>query len=380
MRAEAVLALLGDDVLDFLCMETHADYKVHKLKGAVFFKLLVYSLLTNRQASLRVLEGVFNSYRFKAASGIALHTQTRYNSIRDRLVTIPCLYFKKLFEHSVNVYSKVLGSDERLLRYDSTMVAISATLLHFGIKAGEKTNKKQVKFTIGFDGLLPRTAKAFTEKKYTSENIALSEAIMETSFSRDAIAVFDRGLQNRKKLCTMDEGGVLFVTRLKTDARFEVISSNSVKSQDTLASVSIDTDQMVYLFDRSGKIAHPFRLIRARLKKTAAPIWFLTNSITMEADQIATIYKKRWDIEVFFRFLKQELNFSHILVRTVNAIEVMLYTTLITSILLLVYRKTNGLKGYKLLKLRFAQELEEDLIQQVVLMCGGDPAKMYHAP
>ena len=83
---------------------------------------------------------------------------------------------------------------------------------------------------------------------------------------------------------------------------------------------------------------------------------------------------------MFFKFIKQELGVKHILVRTVNGVAVMLYVTLITAMLLKVYQKLNKLGGYKITKMRFAQELEEDLIKQIVLLCGGDPTKMYHAP
>ena len=383
MRAEAVMNMISEEALSFLCAETKADYKVHKLKGSVLFKLLVYSLLTNRQVSLRVLETVFNSYHFKAACHLDAGEHTRFNSIRDRIATIPPIYFKKLFEYAVATYSRLLKEDEqRLIRYDSTMVAICGTLLHFDIKAGEKTDKRQVKFTIGYDGLLPCFAKIYTRKEYTSENRALSELILEASCSSDDIVVFDRGLQNRKKLCTMDASGIYFVTRLKTDARIEVISCNKVRKSKQCApsTVSMDSDCTVYLFDRTGKIRHPFRLIKARINKTSEAIWFLTNITAMDAHHIADIYKKRWDIEVFFKFIKQELNLKHILVRTVNGVEVMLYVTLITAMLLKVYQKLNNLKGYKISKMRFAQELEEDLIKHIVLLCGGDPTKMYHAP
>jgi len=381
MRAEAIMGMLSDEVLDFLSATTRVDYKVHKLTGAVLFKLLVYSLITQREASLRVLERVFNSYRFKQSAGLAPQAHTRYNSIRDRLATLPSHYFQQLFKHSLATYSHLLPQEQqqRLIRFDSTMVAVSSHLLHFGIKAGEKTQKRQVKFTIGFDGLLPCSAKSFTHKRYTSENTALAEAILEASCSPRDWVVFDRGLQNRHTLCQLDERGLLFVTRLKTDSRFEVIHRARVpRSQPS--SVRIVTDQQVYLFDHRGQVTRPFRLIQALIKKTAAPIWFLTNITTLPAAAIATLYKKRWDIEVFFRFLKQELNFTHLLVRTPNAIESMLYVTLIVSILLQVYGRLNRVRGYKLLKLQFAQELEEDLIKQVVLLCGGDPAKMYHAP
>jgi Transposase DDE domain len=383
MRAEAVMNMISEEALAFLSAETKADYKVHKLKGSVLFRLLVYSLLTNRQVSLRVLETVFNSYHFKAVCCLEAGEHTRFNSLRDRIATIQSEYFQKLFYHCFDTYSKVMNNEHpALIRYDSTMVAISAALLHFGIRAGEKTEKKQVKFTIGFDGLLPRSASVFTQAQYTSENRALAEAIMEASVGPGDIAIFDRGLQSRSKLCQMDAAGIYFVTRLKTDARMEVISSNKVikPKKGAPPTVCIGSDSSVYLFDRSGKVKQPFRLIKASLTKTGQPIWFLTNIRGMDAYQIAAIYKKRWDIEVFFKFIKQELGVKHILVRTVNGVEVMLYVTLITAMLLKVYQRGNKLKGYKITKMRFAQELEEDLIRKIVILCGGDPEKMYHAP
>ena len=88
------------------------------------------------------------------------------------------------------------------------------------------------------------------------------------------------------------------------------------------------------------------------------------------------MYKQRWEIEVFFKFIKQNLNFSHLLSRNSNAIKVIMYMTLITSILLIVYKKLNGLEGYKIPKLKFAQELEVLIIKDIVEKCGGNPQKV----
>ena len=127
-------------------------------------------------------------------------------------------------------------------------------------------------------------------------------------------------------------------------------------------------------------LKHAFRLIRGIIIATGEEIWFLTNIKELSAYQIAAIYKLRWDIEVFFKFLKQELNFDHVLVRTENAIRVLLYTTLITAMLLIVYKNINNMAGYKIPKLRFALDLEEELIKFIVLLCGGNPNRFYTAP
>jgi len=78
------------------------------------------------------------------------------------------------------------------------------------------------------------------------------------------------------------------------------------------------------------------------------------------------IVRQPGNIEVFFRFIKQELNASHFLSVSENGIKVMLYMTLIASMLLLLYKKLNDL-GYKTAKWRFTKE------------CGGDPALMNKA-
>ena len=77
----------------------------------------------------------------------------------------------------------------------------------------------------------------------------------------------------------------------------------------------------------------------------------------VEASQIAYIYKKRWDIEVLFRFMKQEMNLTHFVCNETNAIRVMLYCTMIAAMLVLIYKKQNGVKSYKKAKIRFFKEL-----------------------
>ena len=91
---------------------------------------------------------------------------------------------------------------------------------------------------------------------------------------------------------------------------------------------------------------------------------------------MAEIYKQRWEIEVFFKFIKQNLNFSHLLSRNENGVKVIMYMTLITAILLIVYKKLNDLKGNKIPKLKFAQELEVLIIKDIVEKCGGNPNKV----
>ena len=124
---------------------------------------------------------------------------------------------------------------------------------------------------------------------------------------------------------------------------------------------------------RQVLVKEPLRLIVARSKTDPAmEYWFITNDFELTAKEITDAYRKRWDIEVFFRFIKQELNASHLISLNKNGIEVMLYMTLIVAMLVLIYKKANKI-GYKTAKRRFAMEVRDLAIAMIVLQCGGDP-------
>ncbi len=111
---------------------------------------------------------------------------------------------------------------------------------------------------------------------------------------------------------------------------------------------------------------------------TGKEICFITNLMDEDAYVIAEWYKQRWEIEVFFKFIKQHLHASHLVSRTENGMKVMIYMTMITAVLLLAYKKINRMKGYKIMKLKFETELETDIIRTIVILCGGDPNKAAH--
>ncbi len=200
--------------------------------------------------------------------------------------------------------------------------------------------------------------------------------LKECSLSADNILVFDRGIQARATFDDFNENNLSFVTRLNNYTRFETIKELKVIDNET-ERLFLEKDLEVILYDKRGKkTKHFLRLIIAKEKENGEVFYFLTNSKTLTTKEVADIYKQRWEIEVFFKFIKQNLNFSHLLSRNLNGIKVIMYMTLITAILLIVYKKLNNLKGYKIPKLKFAQELEVIIIKDIVEKCGGNPNKV----
>jgi IS4 transposase len=84
----------------------------------------------------------------------------------------------------------------------------------------------------------------------------------------------------------------------------------------------------------------------------------------LSAAEITDLYKSRWEIETFFKFIKQELNFKHLLSRNENGIKAVMYLTMITAILLTIYKKVNNIVGWAITKFKFMEDLQRVIMYQ----------------
>lgn len=375
MKLEEVLGYIPKEELEKLSLIYKVDHQVKKLHGQTMFQLLLFSMLNIKHNSLRIMEEFYHSLSFKSIANTS-YQGVRYNSIRDRLVSINADYFEAIFNSCLKKYQdKYLKKKHNIISFDSTLVSISSKLLKEGMQINKQGDKKFVKFSIAFSNI-PIHSKIFTEQSFVSEDFALKELIKECPLSVDNILVFDRGLQARATFEELNEDNLTFVTRLNNYTRFETVKEFEIDENQT-ERLLLEQDLEVKLYDKRNKKTQKFlRLIIAKEKENGEVFYFLTNSKTLTTKDVAEIYKQRWEIEVFFKFIKQNLNFSHLLSRNINGVKVVMYMTLITAILLVVYKKLNELKGYKIPKLKFAQELEVLIIKDIVEKCGGDPNKV----
>jgi len=353
------------------------DAQVKKLSGEVIFKLLLFSMLNSEKLSLRVMEKLLQSAQFKSFSGYDI-LDSKYNSIRDRICTINAEYFEKLFANIFAIYNKELKEEHALSKTDSTYIALAAKLFTEGMKTGDETTRF-VKYGVNLKGSLPASVKIFTGQQHLSEDVALPELINDSSYLEGHIVVFDRGLRSRKAFEKFTDAGKWFITRSSLDIRCKAERSKDIGEKPSGSTVTIISDQIGKLNSKEQKITqHNYRIIKATIDKSGEQICFLSNMLEEDAYLIAAWYKQRWEIEVFFKFIKQHLNAKHLVSRDENGIKVMLYMTMIVAILILAYKKINKLKGFKITKLQFELELENELIREIVILCGGDPAKARH--
>jgi hypothetical protein len=379
-----LLSLIPDEGIRKIAKRTKVDYYAKILDGKSLLCLILYSLIESQRNSLRTMEDIFNSSAFKFLFNLDSTKKVKYNSISERLSVINIDFFKKTYELIHSQFSKYYTEEEienlHLIRVDSTMVAEAANKLKKGMNIGRKKDgKKQVKYTIAYDGRYPCMSELFTEKKYLSEDLAIPKIVYQhAEKNTNSVFLFDRGVTKRQFYCNLNQNSTFFVTRLKDQFRHRVINQTEDGQNRPVGTLELISDQVIQLgVPNSNKFLEDrFRLIISINPKTKITYYFLTNLFDLEAEEILAYYKKRWDIEVFFRFLKQELNFSHITSTSENGMMVMMYMTMIVSMLVLTYKRINKV-GYKTAVRRISFELNEFIIKLIVKECGGDPSLVF---
>lgn len=386
-----LLQVIPESLLANLSSTTKVDHYAKVLHGQKLFYLLMYGVLENDRLSQRSLEDTFNDPFFKQLFHLKEDETVRRSSISERLSKIDPDYFKQIYDCIYTQFSDYYSSKDQekynLIRVDSTMVADTTGKIIDGLD--NKSGKKTTKYSVAFDGILPCGLEVFTEATYLNEDNALPKTILnhvKKETGHNNIYIFDRGVQSARTMKDFSKDQIPFVARLKENRKYVEIKSLMKDGQDAdLGESTLIKDAVVNLFTgvpilnkkgnkhyREELVETEFRLVVVKSKVDQKEYWLLTNDFNLQAKEIGDFYRRRWDIEVFFRFIKQELNVSHLISLNKNGMQVMIYVTMIVAMLILVYKKANNI-GYKTAKRRFSMEIRNLTIALIVIECGGDP-------
>ncbi len=373
ISVKALLDLVPQSLIDELAEQLFVDKWVRKLKGDYFFKLILFSILSSERLSLRVMEDNFEDPLFRVLAPALEVDEVTFAGIRARLMNVNSIFFKKLYEavykRCQELYGGKVLEGYHIKRYDSTMIATFSHLLE-GMKVGNtKKGKTQVKLTAEFDDDFLIRMEFYKDQAHLSEETALKEVIEKVPNDSKSIRVFDKGLKSRQTFECFENNDIIFVGRVGENVRYELVRPYLPDDQEQdNEEIDFVQDSVVRLY-KSGHdnlTEKEFRLIQFHLKKEGKMIFFVTNVWDISAATIAAIYKQRWDIEVLFRFMKQEMNLTHFVCNDSNAIQVMLHITMIASMLVLIYKKKNNIKSYKKAKIQFFKELVYSILLEAL--------------
>lgn len=210
-----------------------------------------------------------------------------------------------------------LGLPGKLLSLDATVIDLCAAVFDW---AHFRTTKGAVKLhlLLDHDGYLPCYA-VITEGKVHEIKVA-----KQLKFQRGTMLVFDRGYNDYGWFRELTGEGVHFVTRLKDNAACIVVESRETKGDGVLA------DEIIALEKEALNEDYPFlRRVRYWDLAKERELVFLTNHLELEAATVAAVYKERWQIELLFKALKQNLRVKTFVGTTANALKTQIWTALI---------------------------------------------------
>ncbi len=215
-------------------------------------------------------------------------------------------------------------AENQLFALDSTTISLSIKLF---LWAFGKYSRGAVKVhtLLNLRGSIPTFVHISHGKWHDSNALDLID------FQCDAIYVMDKAYVDFAALCQIDRAGAFFVTRAKQNIRFKVIETNFNVDQAT----GLRADRTIVLTGaKSAKLySKPMRLIDYQDVEKDIELTFITNNFELSALDVAHIYKNRWQIEVFFKWIKQNLTIKRLWGHSENAVHIHIWVALSTYLI-----------------------------------------------
>jgi hypothetical protein len=237
-----------------------------------------------------------------------------------------------------------VAGQRRKFRFKNKLVSIDSTVIDLSLSmfdwAKYQRTKGAVKLhlVLDHDGYLPCFG-VVTDGKVGDVKVA-----QQLRFTPGTIVVDDRGYNDYRLFGRWCDEGVFFVTRMKRGARYEIIRQNLIMPKGNIVA-----DQLVRLSaeDAADKCPHVLRRVEAVREDTGETLVFITNLLELSPATIAAIYKDRWNIELFFKAIKQNLKIKTFVGTSANAVKTQIWTALI-SMLLLRYLQLKSRFGWSM--------------------------------
>lgn len=338
-----ILKLIPRTDFQRIVQQTGAEYRSKGLSSWSQFVAMLFCQL-GRAHSLREIEGGLKSCEGKLVHlGIAAPARSSlsYANAHRRWELFEQVFYG-LYER---VAAQVAG--KRKFRFKNKLVSLDSTVIDLCLSlydwAKFRRTKGAVKLhlVLDHDGYLPCFG-VITDGKVQDVKVA-----HQLAFAPGTVVVDDRGYNDYRLFAEWTKTGVFFVTRLKANAQFEVVEEREPPQHRRILK-----DQAIRLTGTGAQEKCPYRLrrIEAVREDTGDILVFLTNHHGLGASTIAAVYKDRWQIELFFKALKQNLKIKTFIGTSANAVKTQIWTALI-AMLLLRYLQLTSRFGWSLANL-----------------------------
>lgn len=309
-------------------------------KGFLCWKQLVSMLFCHlgKAQSLREICGGLATCMGKL-SHLGLEASPKRSTLSYANEHRPYQIFEETFYHVLK-HAPSCIQGKRTFRFKNKLFSMDATVIDLCLSlfdwAKFRRTKGAVKLhlLLDHDGYLPVFVH-ITDGKTHESTVAKDIIANKFSFPADSIIVFDRGYNDYEQYASWCDQEVYFVTRLKSNATYDVVQENSIpKHSNILKDEIIQFNGPV----TSEKCEYDLRRIEVWDEKNRQVLVLLTNHLRFGSTTIAMIYKERWQIEIFFKTIKQNLKIKTFVGTTANALKIQIWTALLVMLILKILR------------------------------------------
>ena len=342
-------------------VETHA-WQGPKPRKLSYWSQLVAMLYTQLSSKKSLRDLVFSLKRHQQKLYHLGLGPVRRSSLSDANAQRPARIFSETYFKLLQRLEAELGRKPGACRVkimDATYVPVCDSLFPW---ADFMPGKSAVKlhFLLEADGGTPQ------EVRLTSGQVHELEVARELRFTPGDLLLLDRGYVDFAWLYALHQQGVGFVTRLPRHVRYQVVQKNPVPAD---AAVLADQTIRLTTAHSRGRYPEPLRLVHYRDPETGKEYVFLTNRPDLTALAVADLYRQRWQIETFFRWIKQNLKIKTFYTTSENGVLIQIWTALI-AYLLLLWIKLRSRVGWSILELtRLVQNLIMERCNLWALLC-----------
>lgn len=328
-----------------LSREQGGERYVKRFDGWTHLIVMLYAVIMRFDSLREITVSLQAEARKLCHLGISMMTSR--STLADANKRRPEAVFEFIYRYLYATYRHRLSSDsrnpqepkwmKRLQIIDSTTITLFSNLLFKGVGRHPKTGKK--KGGIKVHTVIHANEGVPSDIRFTSAATNDSFMLKPSNLSKGDIMAMDRAYIDYGKFEQMTQRGIVYVTKMKKNLKYSILSDTMYQTPEGLMEVRIQQVTFNKQMKNEEALTHRARIITYVEEKKHKFISLLTNDMESDPSEIIAIYRKRWEIELLFKQMKQNFPLKYFYGESANAIKIQIWVTLIANLLMIIMRK-----------------------------------------
>jgi len=346
------------------CVEKYqGNFSVKSFSCLDQFRVMAFAQLTYRE-SLRDIEACLRSqskklYHMGIRGTVSRSTLAEANENRDWRI------YADFAHHLIDIARKLYMDEPTVLDLDQTVYALDATTIDLCLSLFPWALFRHHKGAIRLHTLLDLRGHIPTFIYISNGKLHEVNVLDIVPLEPGAFYIMDRGYTDFLRLYAITQASAFFVIRAKSNLNFRRVYSHAVDRSPGLI-----CDQTIVLSGHYASRDYPGKLRRIKYhdKESGKMVVFLTNNFTLPALTIAELYRQRWQIELFFKWIKQNLRIKRFYGTSENAVKVQIWIAVSVYLLVAIIRKKLNVQAslYTILQILSVSVFERTMLNQLL--------------